>query len=232
MDNEWRMGRRGLMQVSLAGALAGCSTKPDSSFEAGPPLAPIRASTDRIFDIAVCLRPFRAAGPRSTPSGGRRAGGAQLRPRRQRLVAVLGIEHQVRCGKAMQASPARSRGDRLRGARADLGDPGPARRRARDDLCPRAVAADASARATGDWTPDSRIALADAAGPDFAALWEEMARTSFKTHRDYLGLPGTPVEWIDQYSVSDRCAPARRTAGSQPTSRPWSSRLTAAGSAI
>ena len=29
-----------------------------------------------------------------------------------------------------------------------------------------------------------------------------MARASFKKHRDYLGLPGTPVEWIDQYSVS------------------------------
>jgi FAD dependent oxidoreductase len=30
-----------------------------------------------------------------------------------------------------------------------------------------------------------------------------MARTAFKRHRDYLGLPGTPVEWIDQYAVSD-----------------------------
>ena len=59
------LNRRGLMQISLAAALAGCSTAPGgSSFEAGPPLAPIRARTDRIFDIAVCLRPFRAAGPR------------------------------------------------------------------------------------------------------------------------------------------------------------------------
>src|SRR5919106_1746365 len=60
-----------------------------------------------------------------------------------------------------------------------------------------------SARATGEWTPDSRIALVNAAAPDFAAVWEEMARSSFKRHRDYLGLPGTPVEWIDQYAVSD-----------------------------
>jgi hypothetical protein len=30
-----------------------------------------------------------------------------------------------------------------------------------------------------------------------------MARTAFKAHRDYLGLPGSPVEWIDQYAVSD-----------------------------
>ena len=58
------MGRRGLLQTSLAATLAGCSTEPRSSLEAGPALAPIRARTDRIFDIAVCLRPFRPAGPR------------------------------------------------------------------------------------------------------------------------------------------------------------------------
>jgi hypothetical protein len=59
------MSRRGLLQASLGGVLAGCSTAPGgSSFEAGPPLAPIRARTDRIIDIAVCLRPFRPAGPR------------------------------------------------------------------------------------------------------------------------------------------------------------------------
>jgi glycine/D-amino acid oxidase-like deaminating enzyme len=28
-----------------------------------------------------------------------------------------------------------------------------------------------------------------------------MARTSFKTYRSYLGLPGTPVEWRDQYML-------------------------------
>ena len=27
-------------------------------------LAPVRASLDRLFDITVCLRPFRAQGPR------------------------------------------------------------------------------------------------------------------------------------------------------------------------
>src|SRR5689334_1121128 len=42
------------------GSLAGCTTSPG----AVPALVPIRARTDRIFDIAVCLRPFRAAGPR------------------------------------------------------------------------------------------------------------------------------------------------------------------------
>src|SRR6185295_7687361 len=60
-----------------------------------------------------------------------------------------------------------------------------------------------SSRATGLWSPDSRIALTSAAAPDFAARWEEMARISFKTYRRYLGLPGTPVEWMDNYFVYD-----------------------------
>jgi hypothetical protein len=60
-----------------------------------------------------------------------------------------------------------------------------------------------SSRATGTWTPHSRIALADKVAPDFPALWEEMARISFHTYRSYLGLPGTPVEWQDRYYLFD-----------------------------
>jgi glycine/D-amino acid oxidase-like deaminating enzyme len=66
------------------------------------------------------------------------------------------------------------------------------------DLLPQAR----SARATGSWTPDSRIALTSA-GPAFGDLWETMARTSFKAYRNYLGLPGNPVEWTDRYFLSD-----------------------------
>ena len=51
-----------------------------------------------------------------------------------------------------------------------------------------------SARATGQWTPDSRIALANVAAPDFAARWERMARISFSLYQSYLGSPGTPIE--------------------------------------
>ena len=62
------------------------------------------------------------------------------------------------------------------------------------------------------WTPDSRIALTAAAGPAFAGLWEQMARTSFKTYRSYLGLPGDPVQWIDYYLLKDSDqAPKDRT---------------------
>jgi len=60
-----------------------------------------------------------------------------------------------------------------------------------------------SSRATGSWTPDSRIALTSAAAPDFAARWEGMARTSFAMYQSYLGMPGNPVEWTDRYTLDD-----------------------------
>ena len=59
-----------------------------------------------------------------------------------------------------------------------------------------------SARATGSWTPDSRIALANAVSSAFPLLWERMTRASFKMYESYLGLAGNPVEWTDRYQVS------------------------------
>jgi len=47
-------------------------------------------------------------------------------------------------------------------------------------------------------------------------LWEEMARTAYKAHRDYLGLPGEPVEWTDYYAVLADEAPSDAGAGGAP----------------
>ena len=60
-----------------------------------------------------------------------------------------------------------------------------------------------SARATGGWSPDSRIALTNSVSPDFPALWEKMCRNSFHTYESYLGMAGNPVEWTDRYLLSD-----------------------------
>ena len=69
-----------------------------------------------------------------------------------------------------------------------------------------------SSRATGSWTPDSRVALTSAPA-EFAATWEQMARTSWFMYQSYLGSPGTPVEYIDTYDLSDPSpAEARRKA--------------------
>jgi D-amino-acid oxidase len=168
-----------------------------------PPLAPIRARSDRIFDVTVCLRPFRAAGPRldtetirhtlvvhnyghggsgwSLSWGSSTIAVKKAMAQSPREVAVIG------CGVLGLTSAILAQ---RAGAKVTI--------YAREEL-PQTR----SARATGSWTPDSRIALEQSTTADFPALWEEMARTSFKTYRDYLGLPGDPVEWIDRYTVSD-----------------------------
>jgi glycine/D-amino acid oxidase-like deaminating enzyme len=168
-----------------------------------PPLAPVRAQADRVFDITVCLRPFRAAGPRLDTetigdtlivhnyghggSGWSLSWGSSTLAVRKamaggpREIAVVG------CGALGLTSATLAQ---RAGAAVTI--------YARD-LLPQAR----SSRATGSWTPDSRIALTSAAGPAFGALWEEMARTSFKIYRQYLGLPGTPIEWTDRYNLFD-----------------------------
>ena len=202
------MDRRQLLKVSAAlgglSALGGCAiTARPGGLLYNPPLAPIRARTDRIFDITVCLRPFRAAGPRldterignalivhnyghggsgwSLSWGSGTIAVKKAFANSPREIAVIG------CGALGLTSAILAQ---KAGAKVTI--------YAREQL-----SQTRSSRATGSWTPDSRIALAGQAAPDFPALWEEMARISFKTYRDYLGLPGNPVEWIDRYSVSD-----------------------------
>jgi D-amino-acid oxidase len=225
--NRRRLIQGSAVLGSLGGlGLSGCTTtvgqgpgpSPQASPDAGVRLAPIRASVDRIFDITVCLRPFRAAGPRLDAeqigdtlvvhnyghggSGWSLSWGSSTITVQKamagspREVAVLG------CGVLGLTSAILAQ---AAGAKVTI---------YAKDLLPDAR----SARATGSWTPDSRIAAADKVAPGFPALWEQMARTSFKHYRRYLGLPGTPVEWIDFYDLSDDTArappPAAPTASS------------------
>jgi glycine/D-amino acid oxidase-like deaminating enzyme len=203
------------MVLGAAGALGGC-TLPRAAprigaMDAPPPLAPIRAHKDRLFDITVCLRPFRAAGPRldtetigdalvvhnyghggsgwSLSWGSSTIAVRKAMERSPREIAVIG------CGALGLTSA-------ILAQRAGLSV---------TIYCKELLQQARSARATGSWTPDSRIALTSAAGPAFGALWEEMARTSWKTYRDYLGLPGNPVEFKDRYALYDGTPPAAPT---------------------
>jgi len=212
--------RRRLLQGAAllggAGLLAGCATGRGGTVmlmssvkasagapAAGAGFAPIHASEERLFDITVCLRPFRAAGPRIETeqvgdtlvvhnyghggSGWSLSWGSGTLAVRMAManspaeVAVLG------CGALGLTSAILAQ---RAGAKVTI--------YARD-LLPDTR----SSRATGTWTPDSRIALEDQAAPGFAERWEEMARISWHTYRSYLGLPGTPVEWQDRYYLSD-----------------------------
>ncbi|HLZ76340.1 FAD-dependent oxidoreductase [Phenylobacterium sp.] len=211
------LDRRQLL-LGSAGAgllsLGGCATAGAGGPAGGPistlpfaerstPIWPVHARMDRVFDITVCLRPFRAQGPRIEAEqvgdalvvhnyghGGSgwslSWGSGTLAVRKAmanspREVAVVGCG-AIGLSSAILAQEA--------GAKVTI--------YARD-LLPDAR----SARATGSWTPDSRIALADKAGPQFAAQWEEMTRISFKRFRRYLGLADSPVEWSDRYFLSD-----------------------------
>jgi len=59
-----------------------------------------------------------------------------------------------------------------------------------------------SSRATGVWSPSSRIALENAAPAGFTERWERWARASYATHLRMVGLLGDPVEFMPQYEVS------------------------------
>jgi D-amino-acid oxidase len=228
------LNRRGLM-TGLAGGgllgLGGCATaltpaRPGAAVtpayvtpfaDRRPPIAPVHARMDRIFDITVCLRPFRAAGPRLDAeqvgdalvvhnyghggSGWSLSWGSGTFALRKAMANSPSSIAVVGCGAlgltaAILAQEA--------GAKVTI---------YAKDLLPDAR----SARATGSWTPDSRIALTDAVSPQFPAQWEEMTRISFKRFRRYLGLPGNPIEWSDRYFLPD---PPASTPGLPPVPVP------------
>ena len=216
------MNRRSFLHTTAAlatGALTGCRTNmtpiqtktppvpPLHAYDAVPPLTPIRAHEDRLFKITVCLRPFRAQGPRIETEvlGGKTVvhnyghggsgwslswGSGEIavaqafagRDPSQTDVAVIG------CGAIglttailLQRAGARSvtiyAKDRPSESR--------------------------SFRATGSWTPFSRVALQESATPSFQAQWEKMARTSWHYYQSFLGLAGSPIEFSDRYYLSN-----------------------------
>ena len=224
------LGLAGLAGCGRSGALGSGGVKPLPFYDAVGPIVPIRAHVDRIFRTTVCLRPFRAAGPRMDVEhvvdkvvvhnyghGGSgwslSWGAAEIAVTKardaatgSRDVAVIG------CG-ALGLTAA------ITAQRAGLRVTIFAKER------PPFVR---SSRATGVWSPDSRIALTSAAAPEFGAQWEAMARTSFAMYQSYLGLPGTPIEWTDSYGLfdtppTDSAEPEREKASSGPAKSPAAS---------
>ena len=214
------MDRRHLLKNSLAlgglAGLGGCATRaaPPAAppvkaastvpiADRVPPLALVRAHTDRLFDIKVCIRPFRTKGPNldveqigdamvvhnyghggsgwSLSWGSADMAVQKAMSRSPKQIAVIG------CGiigltSAITAQRA--------GAQVTIYT---------RELLPRTR----SVRANGSWTPDSRIALAAEAPANFGDTWEKMARMSWKNLRPYLGRPGSPVAFTDHYRLSD-----------------------------
>ena len=207
-------GRRGFLTGSAALSavtLSGCATTtivaPSSpvpaAFRPRPPLAPIIARPDRIMNITVCLRPFRAAGPRLdaetvgdklvVPNYGHGGSGWSL-SWGSGLIAVkkalAGGEKDIAVIGAGALGLTAARVAQRAGARVTI---------YAKELMPDIR----SSRATGVWSPDSRIARADSVGPGFKAFWEQMARNSFRMHLGFLGLADEPVAWTDSYGLAD-----------------------------
>lgn len=174
--------------------LASCATTraaiPDPRAFYGPRLAPIRAEIERMTRMTVCLRSFRRAGPRLEVEtvGDKRVvhnyghggsgwslswGSGEIAARYaleggERDVAVIG------CG-ALGLTAATV----LQQAGANV-----------TIYAKERMFEARSSRATGVWSPDSRIADADVMPAGFAEQWEAMARTSWRMFHTYLGLAG------------------------------------------
>lgn len=200
--------RRSVLAGAAASGLAGCATTAAPPPAAaprltGPPVYPIRARPDRIFDITVCLRPFRAAGPRLDAemvgdklvvhNYGHGGSGWSLSWGSADIVVARALAQGVQDVAVIGAG--------VLGLTAAITAQ---RAGAKVTIYAREFMPDVrSARATGTWSPDSRIALESAAPAGFAEQWEQMTRASFKRFRGYLGLPGDPVVWNDRYNLFD-----------------------------
>ena len=168
----------------------------------GRKLPPIIASPDRIIEMNVCTRPFRPQGPRieserigrktvvhnyghggsgwSLSWGSGEIAVAMAKEIGRNEIAVVG------CG-AIGLTTA------LVAQQSDMKVKIYAKERAPYVR---------SHRATGAWTPDSRICTTEFA-PAFASQWESMARYSFRRYQSWLGVAGNPIEWRDMYQLSD-----------------------------
>jgi hypothetical protein len=190
--------------------VAGMAKAVGPLFDPPPPIMPIRASVDRMFRITVCLRPFRAAGPRiETEEVGRKlvvhnyghGGSGWSLSWGSAAVAVAMAMEPGHKDIAVIGAGALGLTAALTAQRAGTNVTIYAKEQFPDVR---------SARATGTWSPDSRVAMAKDVDAGFADRWESMARRSFSTFQSFLGTAGDPVEWTDRYALSDLTPEERR----------------------
>jgi glycine/D-amino acid oxidase-like deaminating enzyme len=165
-------------------------------------LSPIIASPDRIIEMNVCTRPFRPQGPRiETQRIGRKnvvhnyghGGSGWSLSWGSGQIAVAMAKELGRNQIAVVGCGAIGLTTALVAQQAGMKVTIYAKERAPYVR---------SQRATGAWTPDSRICSAQYAS-GFASQWETMARYSFRRYQSWLGVAGNPIEWRDMYQLSD-----------------------------
>ena len=200
-----KLERREFMLGGAVSLLTACAATPPVPL-AKPPvglqLARLKFDPARLMRISVCARPFRPAGPRlelerigeknvihnyghggsgwSLSWGCAEEATALARQTGTNSFAVLGAG-------AIGMTTALALVDR--GAKVTI---------YAEDFLPDSR----SARATGVWSPSSRIAMEDAIDPNFVERWEGWSRRSYAVHQQMIGLSGDPVEYVPQYNVA------------------------------
>jgi hypothetical protein len=203
------MDRRHLLKHSLGLVGLGASVRNAAAqpvrtlpMDRPPQLMPIRAHTDRIYDIKCCIRPFRSKGFNLDVE---QVGDAMVIHNYGHhgsgwCLSWGSADMQVQ--KAMSKSPKKIAviGSGIIGLTSAL----VAQRAGLDvtiytrELLPRTR----SYRANGVWGPGT-VALASEAPANLGEVWEKMVRTSWKYMRPYMGMAGNPVAWVDHYALSD-----------------------------
>ncbi|MBI1391270.1 MAG: FAD-dependent oxidoreductase [Alphaproteobacteria bacterium] len=205
------LDRRTLLTSGALVAFSGCASV-RQSFDGihGDSFAPkaLRISNDRLVKVTVCTRPFRPSGPRleaEAISGklvvhnyGHGGSGWSLSWGCAAEAALLALEKGEREIAVVGAGViGLTTAIRLIEAGVDVtvyAKDFPAETR--------------SARATGVWSPSSRIGVGDAVSPAFEDRWEKWARASYGVHQQYTGSIDASVEFQDQFYVSDNGAPS------------------------
>jgi glycine/D-amino acid oxidase-like deaminating enzyme len=207
------MVRRRHLLAGAAGAFAAACAAPREVLRTGfalpAPLVPLRLDENRLVRITVCTRPFRPAGPRLEAEAvdGR--------------VLVHNYGHggsgwSLSWGCAAEATALALAGGHRQVAIVGAGVIGLttalrlAETGAEVTIYAREFPMETrSARATGVWSPSSRVGLADAVDSAFSTRWEDWARRSFDAHQRFVGVPGDPVEYLTQYYLPEEPRPPR-----------------------
>lgn len=213
------LDRRTFVSAGGAALLAGCVKAPGPLARAGAvsqAVPPLLVGDDRLMRITVCLRPFRPQGPRLEAerigeklvvhnyghggSGWSLSWGCAETTRDLALASEHSSFAVIGAGVIGLTTALRliETGANVTIYAAEF----PAETR--------------SARATGVWSPSSRIAHADATDAGFADRWESWARKAHEVHQSLVGTLGDPVEYVPEYQLSDPAPdPARQPVPSE-----------------
>jgi len=200
-----RFDRRQFLSASAGVFVAGCArtVAPPRPTPAGSaPHVPLNISPEFLERVTVCTRPFRPTGPRleaEAMSGkkivhnyGHGGSGWSLSWGCADEAAALALTDSPK-QVAVIGAGAMGLTTALR-----LAEHG-----AQVTIYAKEFPAETrSARASGVWSPSSRIGLSGDVDSEFVNRWEGWTRSSFARHSEYIGTPGNPIETLPQYWIS------------------------------